>query len=204
MALRVFVLGLPKSGTSTLQDSFLKADLKSLHWHTKSVDKYAGNSMYSRWFKGEDIMADFPDFDAVTQADLLTKSTSFWPQMDPAMLRGLSEQNKGLKFILNIRDPRHIANSMEKWGNFMERLYTVGAPGMPPRSATNKRRVIQWIEGHYRNTKDLFEGSEEFMTYDIEDTDANVRIGSFIGTQLNWWGHSNKTSLAGTKHGFVE
>lgn len=204
MVLRVFGLGLPKSGTTTLQDSFLKAGLKSLHWHTESVDKYAGNSMYSRWFKGEDIMSDFPDLDAVTQPDLMTKTTSFWPQMDPAMLRGLSAQNKDLKFILNFRDPQHIANSMEKWGNFMERLYNVGAPGMPPRCATTKRRVIQWIEGHYKNTMDLFDGAENFMTYEIEDAEANVRIGEFIGTKLDWWGHSNKTSSASEKHGFVE
>ena len=75
---------------------------------------------------------------------------------------------------------------------------------MPPGCATTERRIVQWIEGHYKNTIDLFSGADNFMTYEIEDAEANVRIGNFIGTKLDWWGHSNKTSSASEQHGFVE
>ena len=203
MTLRVFSLGLPKSGTSTLQDAFLRSGLKSLHWYTKSVDKFAGNSMYSRWYRGENIMKDFPGFEAVTQPDLITTTTSFWPQMDPAMLREIARQNPGVKFILNQRDPVLIANSMEKWGNFMERLHTVGAPGMPPRCATTNKRIVRWIEGHYANTMDLFKDEPNFMSYEIEDQKASDVIGKFIGHPLDWWGHSNKTRADGETRGVV-
>lgn len=203
MALRVFGLGLPKSGTSTLQDAFLRSGMKSLHWYTQTVEKFAGNSMYHRWYRGENIMTDFPGFEAVTQPDLITTTTSFWPQMDPALLREVARQNPDVKFILNLRDPAAIANSMEKWGNFMERLHTVGAPGMPPRCATTKKRVIRWIEGHYANTMELFGGKDNFMSYDIEDKDANIRIGEFIDQPLEWWGHSNKTREHGETRGVV-
>jgi ribosome-interacting GTPase 1 len=30
--MRVFVVGFPKSGTSTLQDAFTRSGLKSAHW----------------------------------------------------------------------------------------------------------------------------------------------------------------------------
>lgn len=192
MTLKIFAVGLPKSGTSSLQDALLRSDVSSLHWYMRRVDKYAGSCIYQRWFARQNLMADFPGVTSVTQPDLLTMGTSFWPQMDPALLREVARQNPGVSFILNYRDPVKIADSMERWGNFMERLYTMGAPGMPPRMARTPKHVRRWIEDHYSNIRAQFEGSGAFLEYHIEDPEAPEKICRQTGIEIRWWGHSNK------------
>lgn len=194
MTLKIFAVGLPKSGTSSLQDALLRSDVSSLHWYTREVDKYAGSCIYLRWFARQNLMADFPGFTSVTQPDLLTMNTSFWPQMDPALLREVTRQNPGVSFILNYREPAKIVDSMERWGNFMERLYTRGAPGIPPRMARTSKHVQRWIENHYDNIRTLFEGSDAFLEYHIEDPEAPQKIQAQTGIEIRWWGHSNKNS----------
>lgn len=190
MALKLFAVGLPKSGTSTLHKALQSAGLKSLHW--RSPEKVLiGRAMYLRHMAGEPIMADFPNANAVTQADGITMNTSYWPQMDPAILRALRKQHPECQFVLNRRDPLLIASSIQRWGNLMERLFTVGAPGLPPRTATGAAALVRWIEGHYANIAEQFAGDPNFFDYDISDPTAPETIAARIAVPLPEWGQEN-------------
>lgn len=200
--LKAFVVGMPKAGTSTLQNALVKSGLASAHWKDQRTDKYVGHCLYKRFFAGQNLMQDFADKDIVTQADLITMETSYWPQMDAALLREIARQNPGCQFILNHRDPAKTAGSIERWGNMMERLYLKGAPGLPPRMAKSRQAIQLWIENHHANTRALFEGNPDFWEYDIEDPDAPQKVSKKLGVEIKWWGHSNQNTSG--RLGFVK
>lgn len=193
MTLIAFNIGMPKSGSSTLQNAFTRSGIHSLHWYNKTVDKYVGREIYKRHWLSENLLADFPGARAVTQADLITWDLSFWPQMDPAIIRKIAQQNPGCKFLLPLRAPEKIAASMFRWGNFIERLHKVGAPGLPPRQATNEDRVIQWIEAHFTNMREMFGSGDRMVSFELEDEAAPEIVGRAIGCDIQWWGQLNKT-----------
>jgi len=192
MAITIFNLGLPKSGTSTLQVALHSAGRETLHWYSRRADTYIGAAMYKRYLAGQSITHDFQWADAITQADLMTLETSYWPQMDPALMKALLAQNQGMRFTLNIRDPAKTADSMERWSNFMTRLHKIGAPGLPPRMASRKGAIVRWIEGHYANIRATY--GDSLVEYDIEDPRAPEILSAALGFDLPWWGLSNKNN----------
>lgn len=191
MNLIAFNLGLPKSGTSTLQNAFARSGLKSLHWHSSVLNKYIGRAMYERFLKDEPIMTDFPDAAVVTQADLITYETSFWPQMDQALLRQLKRENPRVRFILPIRSPELIADSFFRWGDLKDRIMAMGAPGLPPRMVKNKNDISRWVVNHYDNCREMF---DDLIEYEIDDPTAPQLLSRELGVEIKWWGHSNKNT----------
>nr|VFK61301.1 MAG: Sulfotransferase family protein [Candidatus Kentron sp. TUN]VFK70274.1 MAG: Sulfotransferase family protein [Candidatus Kentron sp. TUN] len=190
--MRVFLVGLPKSGTTTLHAALVVSGLKSVHWYEPTLDRYVGRSMYFRYFQGQDPLLDFHAYDAVTQADLITLNESYWPQMDYAMLRAIRTHHPDCTFVLNYRDPEKVADSIRRWGNLQDRLHKVGTPGLPPGTEKSQDNLIRWITAHYANMRQFFSTCRNYFEYDIEDIDAPNIIGEKLDMEIKWWGVSNK------------
>ena len=198
MTLMLFNLGPPKSGTTTLFKALTAAGIASLHWRDKTIG-FVGRSLYANLYACRPVMADFPDHRAVTQADAITMNTSYWPQMDPALLRAVAEQNPGCQFVLPRRDPLDLARSIQRWGNFEERLHTMGAPGLPPRTATGTEALVRWIENHYRNVTEAFAHRRDFWSYEIADADAPALLSERLGVEITDWGIRNVNDGSGRR-----
>lgn len=189
--MQLFNLGLPKSGTTTLQEALTRAGLKSAHWHVKDGNRYVGRSMYRNYLSGNDPLADFAGYDAITQPDVVWRRFSYWPQMDPVMLSAVRAHHPDCKFIMVTRSPQKILNSIAKWYDLRKRLNRLGAPGLPPGAARSDAAILKWIDNHYLNMRELFRDNPNFSEFDIESDDVAAGIGTLLGTDLPWWGRIN-------------
>ena len=74
--LRVFALGFPKSGTSTLSHALRRAGWREAHCKVGFLDEFIGRLMYRRLYGGVDPLFDLAPFDAVTLCDLMRTSSA--------------------------------------------------------------------------------------------------------------------------------
>lgn len=200
--LRVINLGLPKTGTTTLSRALRKAGLKVADWRIrrkqtedeKIVNKHVGSLMYSGYYDNGDPLALLDDFDAIAEMSYVKFNFSAWPQTDWAMLSAIVDHHPGVKFLLSQRDPAKTVASMLKWTNLgRKRLPSNSIPGLPKGFGKTEAELERWVRGHYLFCRHVFAGSDRFMEYDVDDPDAAKKIGAFLGRDLPWWGHANRT-----------
>lgn len=200
--MRFFNLGMPKSGTTTLQGSLSKAGLKALHWKYKlpqadgnSKWVHVGPQLYQCFNAGKDPVAPFADFDGITQADFINKRVSMWPQMDMPLLDAIRKHHSDCKFILLTRDPTKVASSIHRWKDLDERLKKLGAPGLTPQAADSLVGLEDWIGGHYETVRREFGVSENFLEVDVSDPKIVEKLSTHLEHELTWWGVANANPL---------
>lgn len=207
--LRVINLGLPKTGTTTLSRALRRGSLRVGDWRVRDAQtakpalrgQLLGAIMYYDYFDSGDPLARLDEFDAITEMNALRYDTNYWPQCDWGFLSAIQDHHPGTKFILSHRDPLKTANSMMNWRNMGEkRLPENHIPGLPKGYGGNVDQIARWVEGHFRFCRRVFAGADNFIEYDVEDTDVQARLGAFLGIDLPWWGHSNRRGTQAAPH----
>ncbi len=205
---RVINLGLPKTGTTTLGKALRRAGYSVADWrvrdrqtkHPELRKKMVGELIYKGCFETGDPLHLLDEFDAVTEMSVVRPGRNFWPQTDWSILGAIEEHHPGAVFLLSVRDPSKTSDSMMRWGNLgSKRLPAQHVPGLPRGYGATTSDLERWIDGHYRFCRRVFAGSDRFFEYDIEDPDARIRIGAFLGRDLPWWGQSNRNTGATPK-----
>jgi hypothetical protein len=196
MTLKVVNLGLPKSGTTTLGEALKRAGLEVADWKIRPGQPgprgFVGKLMYQGYFETGDPLSMMPGFDAFTEIDIVRHGLNLWPQTDWGLLSAIREHHPGAKFILTVRDPARLSDSMQRWSNLgRTRLPAAAVPGLPEGYGGTDAERIRWIEGHFKFCRQVFAGAGDFLEYDIEDPDAPKRISAFLGIALPWWGIAN-------------
>ncbi len=198
--LRIFNLGLPKSGTTTLGKALTAAGLKVADWRFRKGQTtdprllygFVGDKLYEGYYETGDPLHLMTEFDAVTEASVASKGLSLWPQTDWALIDALRRHHPGIKFVLSHRDPADLAGSMMGWSNLgRSRLPSQNVPGMPSGYGGNAEQLQRWIGGHYTFCRHAFRDDPDFLEYDILDPDAPRRLSGFLGIDLPWWGRAN-------------
>lgn len=189
--MKLFNLGLPKSGTTTVQTAFERAGLKSAHWYVKGMRRHVGRSMYRNYFAGADPLLHFADFDVITQADFVNRQSSFWPQMDLGILRAVQMHHPDVRFFMITRNTEKLVSSLLRWDDLIERMSITGAPGLPAQFAASPPALHRWIEGHYDTTRRLFGSDPGFVELDIDDPEIQDKLSVLVGVPLPWWGNVN-------------
>ncbi len=198
--LRVINLGLPKSGTTSLGKALGEAGLRVADWRIRAGQSdgdrlkraFVGKLMYRGYFETGDPLAMMDEFDAFTEIDIVRDGLNLWPQTDWGLLSAIRTHHKGAKFILTMRDPAAMSDSMGRWSNLgRTRLPNSSIPGLPEGWGKADRDRIRWIEGHTAFCRQVFGNASDFLAYDIEDPDALAKVSDFIGRDLPWWGVAN-------------
>jgi len=204
--LRIINLGLPKTGTTTLSRALRRAGLRVADWRVRAdqtsdpalVDQLLGKLMYADYFASGDPLARLGEFDAVTEMNALRFDTNFWPQTDWGFLDAIQRHHPGVKFLLSYRDPQKTARSMMNWRNLgTKRLPENDIPGLPRGYGGNTDDIARWVEGHFAFCRRVFAGADNFLEYDVEDSDVQTKIGGFLNLDLPWWGRSNQRVAEG-------
>lgn len=191
----VFVVGFPKSGTSTLQMALQRAGLRAAHQRVAAG--FCGEFIYDDYAAGRDPLARLHGYDAITQADVCRPAirkrgaVNYWPQLDFDVLSAIERHNPDVKFLLNKRDIPALVNSIRKWGSLHERLVEDDVPGLPAGVGTTDEELAAWIQGHYDACARHFRGSPNFLAFDIADENVRKRLKRFLGIRMPWWGVAN-------------
>lgn len=195
--LKVINLGLPKSGTTTLGTALTHAGFKVADWKVRPGQAkrqgFVGGMMYTGYFRSGDPLSLMRKFDAFAEIDVVRNGLSLWPQCDWGLISALREKHPGARFLLSHREPEALADSMRRWSNLgTARLPANTVPGLPAGFGKRPGELERWIAGHYSFLRQVFDGAEDFLEYDILDTEAPKKIGGFLGRDLPWWGQANQ------------
>ena len=187
--MRLFVVGFPKSGTSTITAALEASGMNPVHWGD-SQGRFVGQLIYEDALAGIDPLASLGNYDAVTQADVCVPAhgISYWPNLDFAILRAIRAHHPECLFLLNYRDPAKVCSSIDRWPSLRERIVASDIPGLPRGMGETDEQMVQWIENHFAACRQYFAGDPQFLEIDIESEDAPKILGEALGIAIADWG----------------
>ena len=188
---RVFVVGLPKAGTTSLHDLFLKLgergkqeftpggrQITSCHWRRGHLS--VGWLIQKAHDEGLPLLAYLQECRYLSQMDVLWGEKApgsaecvmnVWPQIQ--YLEELDRYYPGSKFILNTRNITDHVRSIRNWKNMRDRLIANEVPGLPAGIGGAAGELENWIESHNQRVRSYFAGREEdFMEVQLGVTSA--------------------------------
>jgi hypothetical protein len=188
----IILLGLPKSGTSSFHELFLKLNYNTFHW--KKGSEYIGTIIKNNKINNKHLLCDFEENDCITQMDVCISSEHcYWPQI--VDYEQLYFENKDSIFILNKRDPVKLLESFKNWGKnddkLLQRLYKYNPELMHNRCNDG---FIQFVINHYHNIETFFALKPEakFLIYDIEKDNID-KLQQYIDIKnITEFPHTNK------------
>ena len=187
--MKLFVVGFPKSGTTTLTMALEASGMNPVHWGDAD-GRFVGQVIYDNVLAGRDPFATLDSYDAVTQADvcLPAHNINFWPNLDFSILSAIRAAHPDCLFLLNHRDPRGLIRSIDRWPALRDRLVQSDIPGLPAGKGRDDSELIRWIENHYAACRRFFAADPAFIELSIEAPDTPVRLGQALGIEIREWG----------------
>lgn len=201
MTVRLINLGLPKSGTTTLEVALERAGWQVANHRLRKgqttqeddAGRFTAEILYDGHFLRGDPLWGIAGPQALCEVNALTPDLSLWPQCDFALIDTLRRLHPQVRFTATWRDPRDISDSMLRWTNLgTTRLPRGDIPGLPRGYGDTSLERAQWIEGHYAFLDHLFAGDHRFHLCDVAQPDAAERLGAFLNCDLPWWGRANE------------
>jgi hypothetical protein len=199
-------LGLPKSGTTTLDHALQSAGLlvadHRIRRDTAPMPEFAGTpvafQMYEGYFKDGDPLARLRGYDALGEINILRRNMSLWPQCDFGLLQTIRVLHPETKFVASYRAPEKISDSMMRWNNLgTQRIPNLQLPGLPAGYGKSPEDQIRWITAHYLFLETIFAGDPNFLLLDMAAPDAKDQLADFTGLPITWWGKANVNAKAG-------
>jgi hypothetical protein len=190
--MKAFVVGFPKSGTTTLTQALTASGINSAHWRVPAG--FVGKIIYDNIFAGRAPFAGLEDYQAITQADVCMPraNANHWPNLDFAVIDLIRRTYPECLFILNYREPRQVADSIRRWRKLQPRLVASSIPGLPIGAGGTEDELVIWIENHFAAIRHFFRDSPNFLEIDITAEDAPTRLGEALGIPIAWWGKANQ------------
>lgn len=190
--MKAFVIGFPKSGTTTMHQALVESGLRSAHW--KCDKGYCGQLIYRSFVAGRPPLEELEDdFDVVAQADvcLPKEGLNYWPNLDFSVLAAIRDQHPECRMILNYRDSDATARSIEKWYDLQARIVASDIPGSPAGAGGTVQELAHWIDAHHRAIRRFFAGDPQFVEIDITAPTAQAQLSEAVGSKITWWGRAN-------------
>jgi hypothetical protein len=187
-AMKVFVVGFPKSGTLTIDRALRSSGLRTAHW--KVPEGFCGELIYRADRAGRDPLWFLRNYDCITEAGVCLpgRKLNFWPNLDFPLLGRIRRFHPECLFLLNYRDPAKIAASMQGWADLHARLVKSDIPGLPPGAGGRQIELENWIKNHFAACQSRFSNDARFLELDIEDPDAAKILSEALGAPIRWWG----------------
>lgn len=164
-SIKIFCIGLNKTGTTTLHQAFETIGVRSLHWGGPASGKKVGKALR----EGRGLVDDFEDYDAFSDIAALSKR-----------YRLLDEQYPGSRFILTTRPMEgwvesrraHVVRNQERAGRGE---YTGTFLTIEPDAWR-----AEFIE-HHQQVADYFAGRPDLLTMRITEGDGFDVLCPFLG-----------------------
>ena len=202
--LRVFVCGLPKSGSVTLHTAFRRAGLVSVHGRSQVEGTPVALQLWRAFLEGRDPLHYVArGIEAICDAHL-TRSpkwdqATIWPALAPGFLRSLREHHPETLILLNTRQPAAWLASVVRWKDLRARLVKAELPFLPRGRGGSDEELLDWVADYHARVRADFAGDPRFLEVAIEDPETPARIGRALDLALPWWGRANANPGPDTK-----
>ena len=148
--MKIILVGLPKSGTSSFQYLFERLGLRSYHWIYKK--QKIGSIMKKNKQDQKPLLSGISGWDCITQMDVcLSSEECYWPQV--VDLDQLYEENKDCIFILNKRDTKQMLRSWKNWAEMDQRLYQFNGDLIEDKTDDG---LIDFFHKHFERVETFF------------------------------------------------
>lgn len=204
---KIFVIGFPKCGTTSIHESIIRKGIKSIHWAEdwvyqkahplEEIKKGVVGSLIEKAKKEKKKLLSYLDkYQAITQMEVCyTKDCCYWPQL--LDVPTLNEQYPNSRFIFNDRNIKKwiisITNwKINSWPSLRERISNLDLPGLPA-GVCSDSDLEKWYNWHKDNMINYFKDKDNFIIFNIEN-DPHQKLGEFLGIKNFTLSHSNKSS----------
>ena len=192
---KIILVGLPKSGTTSFHQFFQKIGIKSVHWRSPSL-KPSGETILQAKAEGLPLFHYLQDFEAITEYALVRYANQqkmcYFPQNSE--LERIYEENKDALFILNSRDIQKHARSMNAFAYYGRILQTACPDFLPGTAETPWHdRYVQFITEHNQRVRDFFAQHPEakFLEFTIDKPDLSL-LQPYLDTKNQSFPHAHK------------
>ena len=201
---KIFVIGFPKAGTTSIHDALECAGYKSVHWGIYESNDYpvhairfgknvssVGMLIKLAKYNNLPLLYYLNNYNAFTQMDIsLDKNLCYWPQLTDIPL--LDKQYPNSKFIFNTRPLNKWISSVNRWGDLKLRLTKLEIPGLPYGVGSKDDELVKWHDWHKNNMIEYFKNDEDkFTIFNIEE-DNPKKLANFLGLKSINFGHKNE------------
>lgn len=189
---KVFVVGLPKTGTTSLHEFFKCGGLSSAHWKCGG-DTRCGECIEANVRHKRPPLQDCGNFDVYAQMDVDADGnhSCYFPQIDALHL--LYKHYPRATYILNTRPFDHWNRSIHRWHGMYHRLrYKCHWPFVEA-NHTNffrqlHRQTQQFVKSFQREHPDM-----RLLNIDIESNETGTILRSEFGMDKDCWTQKNKS-----------
>jgi protein O-GlcNAc transferase len=206
---KIFVIGFPKSGTTSMYTSLTLAGIPSIHWSTDDFlpiktpnEIIVGISIQKSKYQSKPLLSELNNYQAFTQMEVcIDEKRCYWPQLVDVPL--LYQQYPNSKFIFNDRNIDNWLRSLCRWNisagpirqkgeSLIERIIRLDIPGLPKNKGKTDEELKYWYVQHKNNMMDFFKNKDYFLIFNIE-LDSGDKLAEFLEIQNFSWFHTNKS-----------
>jgi hypothetical protein len=197
---KIFVIGFPKSGTTSIQESLTSAGISAIHWGVDNI--FVGTSIQKYKSQNKLLLSEINTYQAFTQMETcIDEHRCYWPQLVDVPL--LNQQYPNSKFIFNDRNIDNWLKSLYRWNistgpirrdgqSLIERIIKLNIPGLPRGKGKTDGELKDWYIQHKNNMIDFFKNKDNFLLFNIE-IDSGEILAEFLEIQNFSWCHKNKS-----------
>ena len=189
----VLVVGMPKTGTSTVHAFFNKSGYRSSHF--KCGKYFCGLCFKVAVKNSKPPLRSCGDFEVYAQMDIENWNQCHFPQI--TNLDQLHEEAPNATFVLTKRNMTHWVTSVQNWGGggrtMAQRLAKCKA-GPKSSSSTD---LVEWHEAHMERIRAFVteHPTHTLVEIDIEDPKTGSKMAHLFGSNPKNWGHENDSLL---------
>eukprot|EP00934_Nitzschia_sp_Nitz4_P006013 Nitzschia sp. Nitz4//scaffold11_size288233//112067//112993//NITZ4_000765-RA/size288233-processed-gene-0.173-mRNA-1//1//CDS//3329534047//6003//frame0 len=202
----VFVVGLPKVGTSSIHALFACSGWKSSHYcccgsnrtHTHCNDAQTfSDCMRANAKAGKPILEGCGDYDVYAQLDAELGRGIYLPQH--FQLDALHSFAPNATFVLNLRPSEDWVHSVTNWfglgGRFLSQFK------VDIKKVDRTLALHQIFQNHSDRIREFVRShpSHALVEVDIRSPDAGEILANAFGTDVNCWGRHNQNKKAKTE-----
>jgi hypothetical protein len=189
----ILVMGMPKSGTSSINDFFQCNGFRASHQYCGVVG-FCGLAIRDNLQQQLPPLHGFDkQFDVFTQLDTNNPpSKCYYPQIQA--LEEIHQHYPNTTLILNTRNSSAWLNSVSKWHGLRGRLTQCDLPGFPEGVGKKDEEMLEFYQNHLERIREFAKRypSHHLIEVSINDEKAGDILASAFHLNATCWGQSNK------------
>ncbi|CAB9506641.1 expressed unknown protein [Seminavis robusta] len=208
----VIVVGMPKTGTTTIKSFFQQAGYRSSHWRCQSQltdhnetaeEEFCGTCIRNAINQSLPPLQTCGGYDMWAQLDFtLPPDNCIFPQV--IYLEEIHQESPRATFLLNRRNMSHWFHSVDNFHHLGKRLIQCqgqgGTPMLVPAFEGPEDKdayqdaIVAWNQHHVQAVREFVHRhpSHALIEIDIEDPGTAEYMASLFQTTAEFWGHKNQ------------
>lgn len=188
----ILLVGLPKTGTSTIHSFFARSGYQSSHFRCAN-ELYCGLCIKAAVHQGKPPLKTCGDYEVWAQMDVENLGQCHFPQIHN--LEILHEEAPNATFVLSHRNMTRWFRSVKHWAGNMRSMAArlQKCEGGP--KTKQAEDLIQWHLEHIQRIRDFVKShpSHKLIEINIEDPNAGEIMSAHFGpaSPASNWGHEN-------------